>query len=205
MFSIVNWLLTRKCNLKCEYCGLVHESEVTEYPRLCDMWKNEKDSNFIIKSLEKIKNISPDCFHIFYGGEPLLFEGLYEIINYCNYNNIKYTIITNGVLFGRLEDLYINCKDNIRGLTCSCDPVNLKRGDDRAKKTFKSFEIFKWAKEQKIEDVVAEMTLDKMNFHYAPEVVKKLEEMNVWTSITCYDPPKNKYYDFSVSDDNDKS
>ncbi len=203
MYSIINWLLTRKCNLKCEYCGLVHEPKIETYPNLRQLYNDEKDSDYVIKCLEIIKKVSPNCFHIFYGGEPLLFKGLSNVINFCNKESIEYTIITNGTLPDLLEKLYDDCKGKIRGLTCSCDPIDLNRVDDRAKKTLKSFETFKWANEKGIEDIVAEITLDKMNFKFAPEVVKKLNEMNVWASITCYDKPHNDYYDFSVSDNDE--
>jgi len=91
---IVNWLLTRKCNLSCDYCAIVrnYKNKPKEYPDMDHYIKNEMSTNYIINMLSLFKNHNSDAFHIFYGGEPLLRKDLPEIINFCNNNSIHYTI-----------------------------------------------------------------------------------------------------------------
>ena len=94
---IVNWLLTRKCNLSCDYCAIVkdYENKPEEYPDIKHYYKNEMSTGYVLSSLDLFRQHNPDAFHIFYGGEPLLRIDLAEIINFCNLNKIHYTIISN--------------------------------------------------------------------------------------------------------------
>jgi len=92
---IVNWLLTRRCNLHCDYCRIIrnYKTKPKEYPDIMYYVKNEIPTDMVLSGLEKLKKHNSQCFHIFYGGEPLLRKDLFEIINYCNNNKIYYTII----------------------------------------------------------------------------------------------------------------
>jgi len=97
MIRIANWLLTRKCNLKCGYCAIVrdYENMPCMYPNVSYYIKNEMSTNVVLSVLDRLKQHNPNMFHIFYGGEPLLRRDLPTIINYCNDNDIEYTIISN--------------------------------------------------------------------------------------------------------------
>ena len=90
MIRIANWLLTRRCNLRCEYCAIVqnYENKPEKYPDMRHYYVNEMKTEYVIKGLHKLHIHNPDMFHIFYGGEPLLRKDLYEIINYCNEKKI---------------------------------------------------------------------------------------------------------------------
>ena len=94
---IVNWILTRKCNLKCDYCAIVkdYSNKPDVYPNMSHYIKNEMPTELVIAGLRAFKVHNPHMFHIFYGGEPLLRKDLPLIINYCNDNEIAYTIISN--------------------------------------------------------------------------------------------------------------
>jgi len=78
--QIVNFLLTRRCNLQCSYCGIARNIN----NRLVKFYKNEVNTKRIIKFLENLKKHNPNAFVIWYGGEPLLRNDLSEIIKYCN-------------------------------------------------------------------------------------------------------------------------
>ena len=194
MFEVCNWLLTRKCNLRCEYCGLVRDSV---YGKYSDFIKKEKGYKFYIDTLTKIKSINENAFHIFYGGEPMLYDDLDKIIDFCNKNDINYTLITNGTLFDKIENLF-NKVGIVKGLTCSADPL-MTEGSDRDIKTQDGLKLFKWVKDNYGDkcDVVAEITMDATNYQGVPALVDSLESINVWSSITCYDEAKTEFYDFS--------
>jgi len=79
--------LTRKCNLFCKHClnnsGKKVDNELT---------KNEVLDLINELSLSGVQEIR------FTGGEPLLFEGIYEIINCANNNGLRTSLGTNATL-----------------------------------------------------------------------------------------------------------
>ena len=132
--GIVNWLLTRRCNLSCSYCAIVknYKGMPKEYPPMKHYLKSEMSTKFVLDALEKIQKHNPDCFHVMYGGEPMLRKDLPEIIKYCNENGIYYTIITNNTpeVQPLIENLFLQAGD-IAGITSSVDPLPVVReGED---------------------------------------------------------------------------
>jgi len=74
MIRIANWLLTRRCNLKCSYCAIAmdYPKMPLEYPEMAHYSKYEMRTEIVLDYLERLKAHNPNMFHIFYGGEPLL-------------------------------------------------------------------------------------------------------------------------------------
>lgn len=201
MIHIANWLLTRKCNLNCNYCKIVKNySELPDmYPRMDYYYKNEMTSEKVIENLSILKNHNPNMFHIFYGGEPMLRNDIREIIDYCNNENIFYTIISNNSdeVEGRIEKLFSEVK--ICGFTSSVDPIYEQNGNDDSlvKSRAALLKLKKIKKQYPETDVVAEITCTKNNVHNLYRLVKELADNNIHSSITAIDPSKNEYYDFS--------
>jgi len=202
---IVNWLLTRDCNLNCSYCGIVREPKCDAYQNLehYKLDQHQISTLEVIEALTRIKKHNIDCFHIFYGGEPLLRNDLPIIINFCNQNEINYTIITNNSkgIQKRLKNLF-DKTEFISGLTSSVDPIiyqdNIDKNSDRFKKSKAGLDrLIELSKNEKIKDLVAEITIDNNNLKYLKPLVRKLSEHNISSSITFIDIAKNKYYDFS--------
>lgn len=198
--QIVSWLLTRKCNLTCSYCALVrnYKNKPASYPDMKHYHQNEMSTEYVIEVLRKLKAHNPNCFHILYGGEPLLRKDLHEIINFCNEEDIAYTIITNNSpeVQPMLEDLIIKT-DRIMGITSSVDPLVI--GDpesDRYKKCIAGFDKLLELKEF-IGDVVAEITVDGPNVPHLYDLVKMLSNNGINSDITFVDIAKTPYYDFS--------
>jgi len=204
---IVNWLLTRKCNLKCDYCAIVkdYEGMPSEYPPMSHYIKNEMTTFDVIDGLIKFKEHNPDCFHILYGGEPLLRKDLSTIINFCNREDIHYTIISNNTK--EIQPLILKLLDQtgkIKGFTASVDPIffDKEQPEDRIRKSLQGFENLK-AMKDKIDDVVAEITVMKHNQQHIYRLVKLLTEKGINSDVTFIDIAKSPYYDFSnISDKN---
>lgn len=196
--QIVNWLITRRCPYKCDYCGIVSDSINNKYPKISHYNKNEMSSDYIIEVLNKFKKINKNIFHIFYGGEIALFQDLYKIIDHCNKENIFYTIITTNVK-KVFHDL-IKRNIEVRGLTTSIDVMtDVEKETDRRKKTESSLMSFIDIIETgKVKDPVAEITLcsDKEVFNLKNHILK-LSAHGITSSITLVDPSKNEFYDFS--------
>lgn len=204
---IVSWFLTRRCNLQCSYCAIVrnYKGKPDEYPDMKHYYKNEMKAEEIIEALKKFKLHNPDCFHIFYGGEPFMRSDLPAIINFCNSENIQYTIITNNTadVHPMIEDLLLST-DYVVGLTSSIDPLIVSDETDSDRKK-KSFDGLKQLMSYKgiINDLVAEITVDNRNVKYLYQLVKTLTDFGINSDITVIDIAKNNYYDFSnVNDSN---
>ena len=178
MIRIVNWLLTRKCNLKCEYCAIVRNAIPMSYPDISHYIKNEMPTDVVIDTLKAFKVYNPNVFHLFYGGEPLLRPDLPEIVNYCNDNEIYYTIITNNT--PEIQPLIKKLFDKvgyIEGFTSSVDPIFNEIGvkEDRVKKSIEGLRRLKEIQaEGKVRDVVAEITVMKHNQNLLYQLVKGL-------------------------------
>lgn len=206
---IVNWLLTRKCNLECDYCGIVrsYKHKPFGYPSIKHYIKHEMPTEIVLGTLAKLKNHNPDVFNIFYGGEPLLRPDLPDIINYCNDNQIYYTIITNNTpeiqpLIKKLFDK----TDYIDAFTSSVDPIFNEIGinKDRVKKSIEGLKRLKEIQDTgRVKDVVAEITVMKHNQHFLYQLISELSNEAIYSDITFVDIAKSKFYDFSnIRDEN---
>lgn len=197
--QIVNWLLTRKCNLRCSYCGIVrdYKGKPSKYPGMKHYYQNELGTADVIESVRQLKLHNPNVFIIWYGGEPLLRKDLSDIINFCNDNNVNYTIITNNTpeLQPKIENLLLNT-DKVTGLTSSVDPEGAITDDDKAKKSLYGLQKLIQYREF-ISDVVAEITVSRDNVHNLYSMVRVLNDNGISSSVTFIDIAKTPYYDFS--------
>lgn len=207
---IVNWILTRKCNLKCDYCAIVKDyyNKPEFYPNMSHYIKNEMPTEMVIAGLRAFKCHNPNAFHIFYGGEPLLRKDLPLIINYCNENEIAYTIISNNTpeIQTKIKRLFKET-DYIEGFTSSVDPIVKSNGkpEDSIKKSIEGLKRLKEIqKKGKVKDVVAEITVMNHNKHLLFDLVKELSSNEIYSDITFVDIAKSQYYDFSNVWDEEK-
>ena len=202
---IVNWLLTRRCNLNCDYCAIVKNYKYKPdcYPDMQYYKNNEMSTRVILNALKRMKKHNPEMFHIFYGGEPTLRKDLPDIINYCNKNKIFYTIISNNTpeVQPMINTLFKEV-DYIQGFTSSIDSVSLNNknrlSNDKIKKSLNGFQRLKeFQQSGKVKDVVAEITITNNNINSLQNIVEKLSQANIYSSITFVDIAKTPYYDFS--------
>jgi len=210
MIRIVNWLLTRKCNLKCDYCAIVknYDNKPPEYPDLNHYFQNEMTTRDVIEGIIRFHQHNPDAFHIFYGGEPMLRKDLSEIITFCNDMDIHYTIISNNTeeIQPLIKNLLKEC-EQIRGFTASVDPVIFSKNTmlvsvDRIRKSRQGIESLLELKKY-IKDVVAEITVMKENEDSLYSLVRMLSDNGINSDITFIDIAKSPYYDFSnITDEN---
>jgi len=204
MIHIVNWILTRRCNLKCEYCRIIrnYENQPKEYPSIGYYVKNEMSTEVIKRSLLKIKKHNKNCFNIFYGGEPALRKDLGEIINFSNENNIHYTVISNNTpaIKKYIDNLLIETNYNILGFTSSVDPMVfsskfINNGDIENKSINGLNRLLEL--ESRVKDLVSEITVTNETLEYLYTLVKFLTDHGINSDITFVDIAKNNYYDFS--------
>jgi len=188
--------------MNCSYCRISknYVNKPNEYKDLSYFYKNEISTEDIISTLYLFKRHNPDIFHIFYGGEPLLRDDLAKIINYCNDNDINYTLITNysGEIKSKFKEL-LNNISYLKSLTVSIDPIILSDkiyDEDIFKKSLEGFfNISEYV--GYIDDLVAEITVTKESLSYLYPLVKILTRIGINSDITFLDISKNNFYDFS--------
>lgn len=208
MISIVNWLITRRCNLNCSYCRIASDyNHPKEYPPLSYFIKNEMSTYYILETLYRFKKHNKECFHIFYGGEPSERIDLYKIVGFCNDNDIHYTIISNFTesAVRKLKEMIPRIR-YFKGLTTSIDPDIMNTGDnqltDQFKKSLKGISHLEEFKRY-CNDLVAEITVTKYNLKYLYDLVEELSKRGINSDITFVDIAKSNYYDFSNVTDKD--
>lgn len=205
--QIVSLLLTRRCNLRCSYCALVrdYKGKPKSYPDMKYYHKHEMTTNDVIRILAKLKLHNPDVFVIVYGGEPLLRKDLAQIINFCNEEDIHYTIISNNSneIQPLLENLFVEV-EYINGFTASIDPVIVAKDgefdEDRVKKSVAGYIkmiAYNTLYKDLINDLVAEITVDNETVPYLYKLVRMLTDVGINSDITFIDIAHSPYYDFS--------
>jgi len=173
------------------------------YPKMKDYIQNEMSTEVVINALTAFKKHNPNIFILIYGGEPLLRKDLPEIINFCNENEIYYTIISNNTpeiqpLMKRLFEE----TDYVEGFTSSVDPLlnysGTGVGKDRIRKSVEGMKRLKEIQEKgDVKDVVAEITVMNENKDLLYDLVSELSAHKIYSDVTFVDIAKNEYYDFS--------
>lgn len=208
MIHICNWLLTRKCNLNCSYCGITinKNDKPKSYHDIKYYHQNEMSTEFIKNILKQLKLHNENIFNIFYGGEPFLRKDLSEIINFCNKENIHYTIISNNTneIKHHIKNDFLEKVDEIKGFTASVDPIIYDPNitDDIKEKSLAGYNNLIEMKKY-CNDVVAEVTVMNSNKKYLYELISNLHDNGINSDITFVDIAKSPFYDFSnVYDEN---
>lgn len=84
--------LTNRCNLACSFCPYL---EIKNH-------RPDMGLDLAKKIIDDIKrNIKYRIIYFHNLGEPLLYENLEEVLSYCDGNNMKYGITTNGLLLDK--------------------------------------------------------------------------------------------------------
>lgn len=87
----IRGLLTRRCNYRCEYCGDWRQGSYPDEMDL-DQWR---------RALLSLKRFIGPFLIQFSGGEPFIFPGFCELMEFCREHAILAGVVTNG---SRLDD-----------------------------------------------------------------------------------------------------
>jgi radical SAM protein with 4Fe4S-binding SPASM domain len=97
----IQWHLTERCNLHCRHCyqGARRPDEMT-----AEEVKHQIDgATEMFKAWEREHGIAVSPSIHFTGGEPFLFDGLWEVVEHCRNNGYRTAIMTNGSLIRRKD------------------------------------------------------------------------------------------------------
>ena len=115
-------LLTYRCNLRCRMCFYYNEAEKSNTQSLIHTRKNEE--------LTLQQNVKVLTLH---GGEPLVYEGVFEISKYAASKGLLVNFITNGILLNdNIIDKIIDA--GINSITISLDGPDYIHDDIRGMK-----------------------------------------------------------------------
>ncbi|MDD4924408.1 MAG: radical SAM protein [Dehalococcoidales bacterium] len=105
----IDWAITSKCNLSCRHCRGMSKGELTTHKA--------------VSVISEIAKLQPEWI-IIEGGEPLLRNDLFDLLNLIQRNNIDVYLITNGTLItpqilSSLKALKVKLMISVDGATAS--------------------------------------------------------------------------------------
>lgn len=102
--KLIQFYLTNLCNSKCNTCNI---------------WQNKVKEELSVNRVIDVIEQFPKADYVFGGGEFTLYSKRKELLEYCENNNINYTVLSNCIVPERLEELL--GAGYIENLTISCD------------------------------------------------------------------------------------
>jgi radical SAM protein with 4Fe4S-binding SPASM domain len=160
---IVVWNITNRCNLKCVHCYAKANSIQREL--------STEDCKRIIDNLAR----SAIPLIIFSGGEPLMREDIFELVEYAKKRKIKSVLSTNGTLIS--EDIADDLK-LFEYVGISLDGVRIHDKFRGVEGAFKSaVKGLKIANEVVLTGI--RFTLTRYNFLELPDLIKIAREMEI--------------------------
>lgn len=103
--KLVQLYITNMCNSGC---------------KTCTIWKNKERQEL---SLDDIKNVVQPLKNtadfVIGGGEAILHSEIESILEWLEKENVKYTLLSNCIMFDKLKELIV--KYNVPSVTVSCD------------------------------------------------------------------------------------
>jgi len=172
-FGSINLILTRRCNLQCPHCEVIKRNNGKELS--VDDWK------VIIDRLSKKYFI-----FVFTGGEPLLYNGLEELISYASHKGIT-GLLTNGILLTEEKIKSFKTLDYIN-ISYPVFYSNLEtKFLDTVKILIHYSKIFKFI-------VSSTVVVHAKNVLKVPEIVKKLNDLKVNIEISLLHSSDDKLF-----------
>jgi MoaA/NifB/PqqE/SkfB family radical SAM enzyme/GT2 family glycosyltransferase len=161
-------MLTKKCNLSCEFCNIHGSSE-------------EMGTEDAIKVIDNIARLGIILL-VITGGEPFLHKDLFKIVSHAKEKGLKVCITTNGsMMLDKIDDIV---KSGVDTLSVSLDGI----GDVHDKMRNKAGLFYKV--QQGIDELIKRNCNVALNFVVTKDNVKELEKVYSWAK------ERNIYFDF---------
>jgi MoaA/NifB/PqqE/SkfB family radical SAM enzyme len=145
--------LTNKCNLNCRWCGVKKGKDVLSFSKI-----------------KSVIDLNKPRYIEFTGGEPLLRDDIFRLIDYCKSKGMFVSLNTNGTLINKENSKKINA-DIIRVSVDGTEKVNDKiRGRGSFKKTLNGINSLK--KYNKKSKIIISTAIGKDNKGEARKIIK---------------------------------
>lgn len=162
--------LTRRCNLKCQYCKIIK----TELSRelTIDEWIEVID---ILDSLGvRFVNIA--------GGEPTIVDGIGRLIRHLNTTAIEYSIVSNSVFNDRRLKEIVDA-----GLKAYVASIDVIEGDGdgvgHLRKSSAGMQMLERLKAMGVPYLCANIVISGRNIENVMDVVRYLVEQGIWVNV----------------------
>ncbi|MBT4485501.1 MAG: radical SAM protein [Candidatus Latescibacteria bacterium] len=114
---ICNYYVTYRCNARCGFCAIWKDRNVPS--------SQEAPADVVCRNLTDIKRAGTK-FVDFTGGEPLLYEGLPEVLDFAKKAGLRTTVTTNGICY---PDRAADMAGKVDVLQFSLDSANAREHD----------------------------------------------------------------------------
>jgi MoaA/NifB/PqqE/SkfB family radical SAM enzyme len=180
----LTWLPTRRCNLKCDYCGA--------YKRLPEYGPEGNQ-----RVVEAIQDAFPDLtFWCLLGGDLTVWgEELIPFVKFLSDKKLFYGITSNSVWIN--QDRAERLMDaGLSNWTVSCDSLEGLVGGRGAKAAAarNAIDIFRGLG---LKDIHCMVTVSRDTIEGTPAVVRWLSERGIWADVAPFIWGKHGYYDYS--------
>lgn len=166
-FDIVYLELTRACNLKCIHC--LNNSGIKQ--------KDELTKDELLKLIKKLSSLGVQEIR-FTGGEPLLFNGIYDLIKFATEEGICTSLGTNGTLI--TKEVAKKLKESgLKKVVVSIDGNKKTHDKIRGKKNYqKAMNGLKYLKQNDI-NVRVNSVIMKSNMDDVIKLAKKMSRKKI--------------------------
>lgn len=163
-------LLTRRCNLRCKYCAIrANKAEIS-----ADEW---------IEIFNVLTEMLGCPFYPIYGAEPLLHEGIYDILKwFARGGKAHYSLLTNATMLDEVvKERLLDA--GLKSITLSIDSLSMYRQGSIGMRNDRALYAIEWAVKHKILDVQGTSTVHRSNIENIPDLVRFLSAKEVWFSF----------------------
>jgi len=175
----VTWEITKKCNLSCRHClsaGTMANCKEDMTLAQCKSF---------IDDLHRLKVFQVNIG----GGEPILREDLFEILNYCHEKNIVTCVSTNGTLindevakkFSTMPMLYIQV--SLDGATPEVNALH--RGKGNFERSIHGIELLN---KYNFPNLSINSVVTRLNYHEIPDLYKMGKFYKAKTRLSRFRP-----------------
>ncbi len=164
-------LITRKCNLNCQFCKIKRKRKLKGELTL-EEWK---------KGIRNLKKLGVKTIQIL-GGEPTTRKDLEKIIIFLNKEGFFYSIESNSTFNEKRFKSLI--KAGLRGYCADVNTFNFQmKRDWYTIKSSLGFNMLFKMKKAGVQYLEASIIVNRKNIKEIPFIVKKLSQYNVWVNI----------------------
>lgn len=167
---ILQWHITHKCNLRCSHC---YQDDY-----VADLEIN-KLKNIFFQYIDFIKKYNYNGHINFTGGEPFVYEQIFELFDLCEKHSITFGILSNGTILTPTKIDKLAKYKNLSFIQISLDGTKDTHEKIRGKNTFnKALTTLKQLKAVNIQTMVA-FTCHKDNYKELPNLIRVIKKNKI--------------------------
>lgn len=168
----VEWMVTRRCNMKCSYC-VVPDSKVDE------LLLSEK---MVVLNILKRYGVG---IAVLYGGEiTVLGDELLSILEHANDIDLFCAVITNGLRLSQDEDFFERYSRVAKNLTVSVDWLPESSKNKENDKSSLGWRVLLDPVSKVIPDRVINATMFRQNAREIPAIVRRASDEGAWSVLS---------------------